>query len=278
MTTNKSSSKIYSTIRAGIVACLVPVFFIYIMIDKPDYKIMNSVSGIVVPVAHFVADGVSFPFRIIGRAAQNLHDGALIMQENRNLRAQLDELMRDRNQCLVLMDENKRLGQELGAVRANPQKATVARIIHDNSSIAHNTFILNRGKNGGVSPNMAVVSFDGGLVGIVASVTLDSAKVRALTDPKSNIPVRVAGSDVYGFLRGNGAAAPYFEFYSDPEFMASAGNRLITSGIKGTVPDNIPVGIVRDADKTSASVELVAPVGRLHDVMVLGFDGGEKYK
>ena len=278
MSTKTSTNKIYSTIRAGIVACLIPVFFIYIMIDKPDYKIMNAVSGIVVPVAHFVADGVSFPFRMVGRAARNLRDRATIMQENRELRAQLDELMRDRTECLGLIDENKRLGQELGIVHATPQRAIVARVIHDNTAIAHNTFILNKGKNAGIAPNMAVVSFDGSLVGIVASVTLDSAKVRALSDPKSNIPVRVAGSDVYGFLRGNGAASPYFEFYSDPEFIAANGNRLITSGIKGTVPDGIPVGVVRDADKTSASVELNTPAGKPHDVMVLSFDGEEKYK
>ena len=271
MATKTASNKVYSTVRAGIVACLVPIFFIYIMIDKPDYKIMNGISGIVVPAAHFIADGVSWPFRIIGRAAETIRTHSLVMKENRELREKLEMALRDQNECKILIAENQRLEHQLDITRAQPVKTIVARIIHDNSALAHNTFILDKGENNAIATGMAVLSFDGNLAGIVISVSFNSAKVRALSDPKSNIPVRVAGSDVYGFLRGNGASVPNFEFYSDPEFIATTGNRLVTSGIKGTVPDNIPVGVVSKANKTSANVELNVNPGKLHDVMVLGY-------
>ena len=41
------------------------------------------------------------------------------------------------------------------------------------------------------------------------------SRVRALNDSDTNIAVRVAGSDIYGFLRGNGSANPTIGFFND---------------------------------------------------------------
>ena len=56
MKQNKISSKIYPIIRAVATAAVLPVLFIYIMIAKPDYAIMNALGHVVVPVARTVGD------------------------------------------------------------------------------------------------------------------------------------------------------------------------------------------------------------------------------
>ena len=278
MIVKNTASKIYSVIRAGIVACLLPVFFIYIFVGKPDYKILDSISGIVVPVAHFIGDGITFPIRIIGRLADDIRSRSLVRQENKELRRKLDELMAEQSACRTLIDENDRLKGQLAIVQDIPFQTVVAGIIHDNSAIAHSTFIIGAGKNRGIAPGMAVISFDGNMVGIVASVSVTQSKIRALSDSKSNIPVRVTGTDVHGFMRGGGLSAPSFGFYSDPEFSPNNGNILVTSGIKGALPNGIPVGTISKVDKVSSSIAPFASVGKLHDVVVLLFDNGDNYK
>ena len=62
----KTSSKINSIFRAVATAAVLPVLFIYIMVAKPDYKIMNMLSYIVLPVAEFVGDVVTWPLRAVG--------------------------------------------------------------------------------------------------------------------------------------------------------------------------------------------------------------------
>ena len=54
MKQGKISSKIYPIIRAVAHAAVLPVLFIYIMVAKPDYAIMNALGHVVVPVAQVV--------------------------------------------------------------------------------------------------------------------------------------------------------------------------------------------------------------------------------
>jgi rod shape-determining protein MreC len=264
-------------VRAGAMCALLSAFFIYMLVGKPDYKILNALDGAVIPVAGAIADGATYPLRLAGRIADGARELAGARNENRELRAKLDEALRAQNDCHALSAENQRLSRELDIARGIPGGAAVARVVHDNSALAHSTFIINKGADHGLGPGMAVMSPDGNLAGVITSATAAQAKVRALADLKSNIPVRVAGTDVYGFLRGNGASAAVFEFYSDPEFIPTPGSRLITSGIKGSLPDNIPAAIVAGVGKTASTAEIAADVRKLHDVFIVRFKEGGGY-
>jgi rod shape-determining protein MreC len=275
---SKISARVGEIARAGIVACLLPIFFLYIFLDKPDYKIMNAFSGVIVPVAHTIGDGISWPIRAIGKLAGNVRDHTRALEENKQLRAQLDAALSLQNECAVMFAENQRMERLLDAAKTAPTRATLARVIHENAAFRHNTLILDKGETAGIRPGHTVISTDGYLVGIVIDTNPLQARVRTLSDAKSNIPVRVAGSNVFGFLRGTGDFDTVFEFFSDQEFKPSQGIRLITSGIKGNLPNNIPIGVVEEDGVGSARVRLGASGGSVHDVLVLEFDGKEGYK
>ena len=66
MSQTKISSKIYPLIKAVASAAVLPVLFIYVMIAKPDYKLMNAMSHVVGPVAQWVGDVITWPVRIVG--------------------------------------------------------------------------------------------------------------------------------------------------------------------------------------------------------------------
>jgi len=265
-------------VRSGIAAILVPVFFLYILIDKPDYKILNAASYVVVPVAQTVGDGVSWPFRIVGKVADGTLRHLNATNANRDLRRKLDAALTDAAEIDILRAENQRLAKILNFSQSIPHKTILARVTRDHSILSNNILILDRGESSGIRPGMVAISTTGHLVGIVTEVTAIGAKVRGLEDMKSNIPVRVAGSGVYGFLRGDGASAPVFEFFSDTEFRPTAGIRLVTSGINGQLPNDIPVGTVIDENARAARVKIGAPTSSVHEVLVLEFDKNDRYK
>ena len=267
MNQNKISSKLYPLIKAVATAAVLPVLFIYVMVAKPDFYIMNALSHIVVPVAHWVGDIVTWPVRVIGGAIDGVADVSRLRAENEELRARLDMALINQNAYEVAIAENKKLERELDLVTAQPRDTLVADIIHDNSALGHNTFIINRGAADGIENGMVITTTDMVLAGIVIDVGGNFSRVRALTDSDTNIAVRVIGSEIYGFLTGNGSKRPTMGFFSDPEFQPSAGIKLITSNISGVLPSGLVVGEMID----DTYVNVVSP-SRLSRVLVLKFD------
>jgi rod shape-determining protein MreC len=274
MSQTKKSSKIYPLVKAAAAAAVLPVLFIYIMIAKPDYRLMNAMGHVVVPVAQWVGNIVTWPIRAVGGAIDNIAEISSLRTENEELRARLDEALANKYECNVAIKENQKLAQELDLIKSKPQDIIIADIIHDNSALGHKTFIINRGIKNGIEQGMVVTSTDMTLVGIVIDVATDFSRVRALTDSDTNIAVRVVGSEVYGFMTGNGSATPTMGFFSDPEFQPSAGIKLVTSNISGILPAGLIVGEM--IDETDVKI---TPVSKISRVMVLKFDAQQnKYK
>jgi rod shape-determining protein MreC len=243
------------------------------MIAKPDYAIMNALSHVVVPVAQTVGDIVTWPIRIVGSAIDNVAEISSLRTENEELRTRLDQALANKNACDIAIAENNRLNRELGVVKSQPRDVIIADIIHDNSALGHNTYIINRGIRDGIEVGMAVANTDMVLAGIVIDAGGNFARVRALTDSDTNIAVRVVGSEVYGFLAGNGSNTPTMGFFSDPEFQPDAGIKLVTSNISGVLPNGIMVGEM----KNETDVRVLLPK-KLSRVMVLQFDNLGEYK
>lgn len=263
----KISSRIQSIIRSAAAGAVLPVLFIYIMVAKPDYHIMNTLSYVVLPVAQFVGDVVTWPFRAVGAFIEDISELANLRAENEELRAKLDKVTIDKDIFEVAIAENKKLEQELNIIKSQPYDMVVADILHDNSAVGHHTFIINRGQKDNIKPGMAVVSTDMHLVGTVIDSANNFSRVRALTDIDTNIAVRIVGSEVYGFITGNGSARPTIGFLSDPEFQPTDGIKLVTSNISGILPAGIMVGTL--VDKTDIDI---VPKSKLSRVMVLKFN------
>ena len=63
MNPKKVSSRLHTIIKSAIVAAILPFIFIYIVVAKPDYRIMNGVAHILMPIANGVGDLVTWPVR-----------------------------------------------------------------------------------------------------------------------------------------------------------------------------------------------------------------------
>ena len=270
---NKLSSKLRTIIKSAVAAAILPVLFIYIMIAKPDYKLMNGLAHVVVPVANWVGDVITWPIRAVGNAAENIRELSNLRDENERLRNALDAALRDKNMCDIAVAENQKLAQELDIVQTMSRGAVVADVQYDNTAFHHSTFFINKGTNSGLDKNMVVIAPDGRLVGVIIDVASNFARVRALTDADTNIAVRIVGTEVYGFLHGNGSDTPTLGFFSDPEFQPSAGVKLVTSNISGVIPNDIYVG--ETINETDVNVRQPETLSR---VIVLQFDTDKMYE
>lgn len=272
MNQNKLSTRLRTIIKSAVAVAVLPVLFIYIMIAKPDYALMNGLGHVVLPIAGWVGDVITWPVRAIGSAIDNIRELSNLRTENEELRVRLDDALRNQHACMVAMDENQKLARELDIVNNQPTDAILADVKHDNTAFHHSTFFITKGSEHGLANGMAVVSLDGMLVGVITDVAPRFARVRSLIDSGTNIAVRIAGSEVYGFLRGNGSDTPTMGFFSDPEFQPSAGVKLITSNISGILPNGIIVGdMINETD-----VRVIQPK-TLSRVVVLKFDDTDKY-
>lgn len=273
MNPNKISSRAAKLIKSAAAAAVVPLVFIYVLVSKPDFYLINWLGHIVLPTAHFVGNVVTWPIRATGEAISNIYNLSDLRAENERLQHELDEALANKNACDIAIAENKRLSNELDIVHATPQNVIMADVVHDTVALHHSNFLINKGVFDGIKKGMVVTTVDGVMAGMVIDVGGDFSRVRALNDADSNIAVRIAGDEVYGFLAGDGSATPEIGLFSRPEFKASKGMTVITSNISGVLPNGIMVGtMLNDRD-----VKVLQP-DSISRVKVLEFNTNNEYK
>lgn len=274
MNPKKISSRMHTIIKSAIVAAILPFIVIYLIVAKPDYRIMNGAAHVMMPIADGFGDFITWPLRAGGRFFRKIHDISKLEQENEELRAMLQNELSKNQDCDIAILENQKLAHELDVKHNSNFENIVADVILDNSALNHETFMINRGYSDGIEPGMAVISVENTLVGTIIDAGKDFSRVRALTDSNTNIAVRIAGSEVYGFIHGNGLSNPTIGFFSDPKFQPSSGIKLLTSSISGILPPNIYVGTMLN----TSEVDVITP-GKVSRVMVLKFNTDQgKYK
>ena len=106
--------------------------------------------------------------------------------------------------------------------------------------------IIHVGTRNGIAKNMPVITPQG-VVGFVADVFPDTARVQLLTDPRTSIGaiVQRPASRVASVVRGNGNVP------TEPQFVNVAkdadileGDTLVTSGFGSIYPKGLPVGTI----------------------------------
>ncbi len=187
--------------------------------------------------------------------------------ENARLQTQLLELQQQNSEALVL-------SALLDFARANPQNEYLAGTVigRDPSPFLHYV-IINRGSDDGLRRGMPVVT-DQGLVGRVAAVTANAARVQLITDPAARVNVHLQPSDAEAVLQGSITGDITLDLIPQ-EASVNAGDLVLTSGLGGNYVPNIIVGQVtgvrkRDFDLfQQASVQPVVDFSDLEIVLVI---------
>ncbi len=198
------------------------------------------------PVSHFFSDIKNF-----GKTKAQLKD---VQSANAKLRAQ------------VILDKNTQgqllqLKSALNLAGRGGYKVVAARVIGRGSvSTFTQSITIDAGSSDGITKDMTVIS-GAGLVGVVKSVTSNSAIVLLMSDPSFRVGVRIARTQSAGVLLGQGDSS-YTMQLLDPAGTIKVGDVLVSLGSENNRPfvPGIPIGRVTSVDHTSASLTQQATV------------------
>jgi rod shape-determining protein MreC len=173
-------------------------------------------------------------------------------------------LFHTRRDNLALIDENRKLQSLIASLRETEQEnirlrsvlkyeekfkleSIVARVIAKDVSTDFRAVRINRGERSGVKRNMAVMTNEG-ILGRVLRTTANTADVVTMLDLLSAVDAIDERSRAHGVVEGlsDDLAEMRYTVRTDD---IQPGDILVSSGLGGIFPKNIPVGIVSKVDR-----------------------------
>lgn len=237
----------------------------------------NIVRVVVTPIQSVI----SVPTRFFSEQKDVLTDLVNAYEENRQLKEAIMSLEGMAAENTSLKEENASLRSSLGVVSVFPEKQLIpgSVLVRTPSSWSEHISI-NIGETSGVTSNALVVA-NGGLVGIVSSLSSDSAVVTLFTnsDEFTKLPVKISvdSKEIYGILSGYDADTNSFiinQLNSADEI--AVGSNVVTSDLAGATPANVQIGKVLSVKSNSNSlnrevyVEPTASFSNIYSVLVVG--------
>ncbi|UOE54568.1 rod shape-determining protein MreC [Bacillus sp. CMF12] len=199
----------------------------------------------------FIQNAVSSPVNYVAGFFENIEDLQNTYKENKDLKTRLDELARLESEVQRLKKDNTELREILDKKDSlsefEPKQATV---IGRNPDRWHELLIINKGKNAGIEPNMAVITSKG-LIGKVKSSNTFTSTVQLLSsmDPTNRISAKIQAGEnnFFGLIEGYDKEKGLLLLKRIPyDAKVKKDQNVITSGLGGVFPESLPIGKVVD--------------------------------
>ncbi|MEM7078648.1 MAG: rod shape-determining protein MreC [Pseudomonadota bacterium] len=185
--------------------------------------------------------------------------------QNARLQRRVLELAQISQQYVALRAENDRMRELLGSQSRLPYDVLVAELVGIVPDADTHQVMLDKGRDAGLEPGLAVVDAHG-LFGQIVEVGAFTSRVLLITDANHAVPVRVNRNGVRSIAGGTGERAQLL--LEDVPISADIvdGDVLETSGLGGRFPPGYPVGVVQSmlVSPTSTFAEVtIRPIAQL---------------
>ncbi len=191
--------------------------------------------------------------------------------ENRRLRRQLDEARAEAIRGADADRERQGLLQLQDLDYAGGLDSVPARVVSTVPTNFQLTITIDRGSDARLRVGMPVVTA-AGLVGRITQVSKLRSTVLLITDPQSNVGVRLANSGEPGVARGAGSRNPLPLDLITTEVPVDVGEPVVTSGLeRGLFPAQIPVGSVRSVSSEPTALQKDIQIDPSVDLLRLEF-------
>ena len=259
--------------RAITVILLLGLFGLFVLwrIDSPRVeKFRALVIDTFVPSFEWILR----PMTSVVKLAQDYQSYDKLLEQNKELRRELQQMKSWKEAALQLEQENARL-LDLNQLRVDSKLTHVSGIVvADSGSPFRQSVLLNIGSRDGIQDGWAAM--DGlGLVGRISGVGSSTSRVILLTDNASQIPVIIQPSGQRAILVGDNSYAPPVEFIENVD-LVRPGDRIVTSGGGGVLPAGLLIGTLALDPNNRLRARLAADYERLEFLKVLRDYGTEK--
>ncbi|HUR23258.1 MAG TPA: rod shape-determining protein MreC [Acidimicrobiales bacterium] len=218
-----------------------------------------------------VQDAADAAFRPIGDFFQGAVHYGEVEEENARLRQALAERDGELLRAGDAARERQALLDQQDLEFAGDIPTVAARVVVGPASSFDLTVQIDRGRNAGIGAGMPVVA-GAGLVGRVVDVSRSRATVLLITDPKSDVGIRLANSGDVGVAAGRGSRSTLRLDFVDPATKVDKGEAVVTSGLQQSVfPPGVPVGTVVAARSGAGSLQQDVTVKPAVDLRRLTF-------
>lgn len=154
-------------------------------------------------------------------------------------------------------------------------KVTIAAVIGRSADNWWQQITVNKGSSQGVTEG-DMATGPGGLVGRVMSVSPNTSQILLITDPTSQMGVKVSRSRALGVVRGNVDGRVVMQFFeTTPD--VKPGDVIVTSSYSRLFPQGVPVGRIESMDlkkspAPEAVIQLSSPLNILEWVTIHPFE------
>lgn len=187
--------------------------------------------------------------------------------QNARLRRELEQTQRELMAARTAQAENARLRALLGLARETPDEIAITRIVGSSFLSARRTATLSAGSAAGIRVGQPVRSPDG-LIGRVLETGRWASRVLLVSDGASSVPVRSLRGNVPALAVGRGDGTIELRTLEVGSNPFRPGDILVTSGVGGVFPPNVPVAQVLRIENQTAIARPVADPARVDQVIV----------
>lgn len=216
--------------------------------------------------------------QVTAKAGDAILPRDVLIKQNDSLRRENQELRLQALQAGQIERENERLRQLLGWQKQTRWKLKLANVVFREPANWWRSVQIDLGSRHGLSNNLPVLTPEGFLVGRISSVSFRHAQVVLVGDPNCNVAALVQNEarDAGVIVAGGPFDGSLVEMrYLSRNANLKPGQNVVTSGLGGIFPKDIPIGKIADAWQvesrlhTEAQVKLSAKLSALEEVWVL---------
>ncbi len=247
------------------------ICILLIVFSALSSKVNNSVRSIVNTVLMPMQKGLNTVGSAVSDKVDDMASLRDVQRENEDLKEELAFLRQENAKYQLQTAELEKYRDLLNMKDQYPDYPTIgAHVIGENSSNWDKTVLIDRGSNDGIKVNMNVIS-QGGLVGVVKSVTANSSTVRLIIDQDCQVGAMSLLSEETCMVRGD------LELFNkglliaekmDKDAKIFEDYKIVTSSKSSLYLPGILIGYVRnikvDANSLTKSGELVPIVDFTH--------------
>ncbi|HEX8223546.1 MAG TPA: rod shape-determining protein MreC [Allosphingosinicella sp.] len=239
-----------------------------LVIAKVDPTGFNALKGaaldVTSPVARAGGSVAGFFGGIVGSVGNYIQAGG----QNAELKKRLQESRRKLIEAQATELENKRLKALLRLTRETQNPVAVTRIVGSSFASVRRLATLSAGASSGVRPGQPVRSADG-LVGRVIEAGRWGSRVLLVGDTASNVPVRLVRDGTAAIATGHGDGTIDLKTLEVGRNPFRRGDVLVTSGVGGVYPPDIPVAVVVSVQGDRTVAKPLADPSNVEHAMVL---------
>jgi rod shape-determining protein MreC len=218
----------------------------------------------------------TIPVSSAGRAAvrffddigESVGDYFQAASQNAALRKALAQARRERIEVRAAELENKRLKALLKLTQEVEDEVAVTRIVGSTFQSARRLATLSAGGSSGVRPGQPVRSPEG-LIGRVIETGRWASRVLLVSDTASKVPVRLVRDGMPAIASGAGDGTIRLNTLEIGRNPFRRGDVLVTSGVGGVYPPNIPLAMVVRIDGDHAVARPLADPSEVDFAIVL---------